>query len=140
MSTPGLGPTQAKVSIALAGICLAAVIGVPGCSTERGKLNMTEQPAHPGEIRMVDAYDKSIRLVSAAEVPNRQKFVMLDKQGVETSDPQLAVQYLPIVMARVLRLDAKGDLVPADRATQIRILEYGPDDRLLRSTLMLKDR
>ena len=100
---------------------------------------MNEQPAHPGEIRMVDAYDKSVRLVPAAGVPTRQQFVMMDKDGVETNDPKLAVQYLPIIMVRILRLDAKGELTSAERAVQIRIMEYGHGERLLRSTLMMKD-
>jgi hypothetical protein len=130
-----------KVSFASAKICLGAVFfAAPGCSTEQGKLNMSQQPAHPGEIRMVDAFDKCGRVVSSAQFPDRQRFVMLDREGIETSNPQLAVQHVPIVLARIFRLDAKGELVPADRTTQIRILEYGLDDRLLRSTTMPKDK
>lgn len=100
---------------------------------------MTTKPAHPGTIKMIDVYDKSVREVPFQSVPPREQFVMLDKDGIETNDPKLAVEHIPIVQVRVLKLDAKGELAPADRAVQMRILQYGPDERLLRSTTMTKD-
>ena len=100
---------------------------------------MAELSAHPGTIQMIDVHDQSSRLVPAATVPTRQQFVMLDKDGVETQDPKLATARVPIVLVRVLHLDAQGALVPPARAVQMRIMEYGPDGRLLRSTTMIKD-
>lgn len=118
---------------------MAMAIGLNGCSMERGTMTMTEQPAHPGEVRMIDVYDKSVRVVPASSLPIQQQFVLLDKDGVRTTDAKLATQYLPITLVRILRLDEKGELVPADRAVQMRIMEYGADERLLRSTTMVKD-
>ena len=100
---------------------------------------MTTQTAHPGTIKMIDVYDRSTREVPFESVPPRQQFVMLDKDGIETHDAGLAVERIPIVQVRVLRLDATGALAPAHRTVEMRILEYGPDERLLRSTTMTKD-
>ena len=100
---------------------------------------MINQAVHPGTIKIVDAYDKSVEEVPSESQPFQEQFVMLDADGIETHDPNLAVEHIPIVLVRVLRLDANGELAPADRAIQMEILEYGPDDRLIRSTLMMKD-
>jgi hypothetical protein len=100
---------------------------------------MAVQGQAPGTIRMIEVYEQTVRDVPADSVPSRQRFVMLDKNGVETNDPALATERISIVKVRILRLDASGGLAPAARAVQIEILEYGPSDRLLRSTLMRKD-
>ena len=97
------------------------------------------KPEHPGTIREIDVFTGKVDVVPADSVSPRRQFVMIDADGVETNDPALAVEWLPIVEVRVLTTDANGKLGPIDQATQMQILEYGENERLLRSTLMIKD-
>jgi hypothetical protein len=110
-----------------------------GCVQAPGDPQVTEQTVHPPTIKMIDVAENSTREVRREDVPPKQQLVMLDRDGVETDDPSLAVERIPILQVRVLKLDAEGKLASSDNAVEMRILEYGPDDRLLRSTTMRKD-
>ena len=85
---------------------------------------------------MVDEFDNSVRVVKAEDVPERRRFVYLDDQGREVDSPEDAIDRIPIVEVRLTPTDGKGNLVPKDRAQLIRITEFGPERRRLRTTTM----
>jgi len=95
---------------------------------------------HPGTIKIVTISTKATKVVPYESVPPRQRFVMLNSNGVETHDIADATEAIPIVEVHVLNLDSKGDLVPPENAASMRILEFGPEGRLLRGTTMTKRR
>jgi hypothetical protein len=97
---------------------------------------MKQFAPHPGTIRMIDESDGSVRIVKAEEAPERRRFVYLDKDGGEIDSAEKAVERIPIIEVRMTPTDGKGNLVPKERAHQIRIKEFGPEGRLLRSTTM----
>ena len=88
---------------------------------------------------MVNMFTHTVHSVDASEVPDRNKFVYL-KGRVETHDPKEATERIPIVEVRMVPLDRNGSLVSADDAYEVRITEIGPNGRVLRSSLMIKDR
>jgi hypothetical protein len=97
---------------------------------------MRQFAPHPGTIRMIDESDGSVRTVKADETPEERRFVFLDKDGKEIDSAEHAVERIPIVEVRMTPTDGKGNLVPKDRAQLIRIKEFGPEGRLMRSTTM----
>jgi hypothetical protein len=102
------------------------------------KVASMTQPEHPGTIRIENVAAKTVEVVPYDSVPPRQQFVMLDANGVETNNPGEAKQRVPIVHVRVIMLDEKGQHARPEDARSMQILEYGPDERLLRSTIMQK--
>jgi len=105
---------------------------------KKGKQSVTDFPPHPGTIRMTDEFAGTVREVPAAEVPEPNRFVYL-KNGVETADAKNADERIPIVEVRMMPLDANGNLVSRDKAAKIVIQEYGPGQRPLRRSTMVKD-
>ncbi len=97
---------------------------------------MKQFAPHPGTIRMIDEFDGSVRIVKAEDVPERRRFVYLDDHGREVDTAEEAVERIPIVEVRMTPTDGKGNLVPKDRAQLIRIAEFGPEGRRLRTTTM----
>lgn len=97
---------------------------------------MKQFTPHPGTIRMIDEFDGSVRIVKAEDVPERRRFVYLDDHGREVDSAEEAVERIPIVEVRMTPTDGKGNLVPKDRAQLIRIAEFGPEGRRLRTTTM----
>jgi hypothetical protein len=97
---------------------------------------MKQFPPHPGTIRTIDEYDGSERISKAEETPERHRFVYLDGKGREVDSAEDAAERIPIVEVRMTPTDGKGNLVPKDRAQLIRIVEFGPEGRRLRSTTM----
>lgn len=97
---------------------------------------MKQFAPHPGTIRMIDESDGSVRMAKAEDAPERRQFVYLDKDGREVDSVEEAIDRIPIVEVRLTPTDGKGNLVPKDRAQLIRIKEFGPAGRLLRSTTM----
>jgi len=100
---------------------------------------MEMMPPHPGQIKMVEEYDGSVRILDANTVPQRQRFVYFDKDGLEVDTPEAAVRRVPIVEVDMFSTDGEGHLVPKSKAKQLRILELGPDRQVLRSTVMVRD-
>jgi hypothetical protein len=94
-------------------------------------------PPHPGTIRMMDEFDHSVELVKAETVPDRHRFVYLNDKGIEVDSAEQAAERIPIVEVRMVPTDGKGNLVPKDKAQMIRITEFGPEGRRLRSTTMV---
>jgi hypothetical protein len=94
---------------------------------------MTPFPDHPGTIRVVDAFRRTSQDSFVAGFPASAWFVYL-KDGVETSDPDQATERVPVVEVHVSGVDPKGDLVPAERAPTVRVEEFGPGRRPLRTT------
>ncbi len=97
---------------------------------------MKQFAPHPGAIRMIDESDGSVGMVKAEDAPERRRFVFLDKDGREVESLEEAVDRIPIVEVRMTPTDGKGNLVRKDRAQVIRIKEFGPEKRLMRSTTM----
>ena len=95
-------------------------------------------PAHPGTITITNVAEKTTRTMPYDSVPPRQRFVMLDAAGAETSDPAQAKETIPIVAVRVVMLDERGELATGDAVKVMRILEYGPGERVLRSNSMTR--
>jgi len=93
-------------------------------------------PPHPGSIKMIDKFANSSRTERAEEVPERHRFVYMDKDGREVDSVEEAVERIPIVEVQMISTDGDGNLVAKDRAQLIRIKELGPERRLLRSTTM----
>jgi hypothetical protein len=108
-----------------------------GQSKSKGDKKMKQFAPHPGTIRMIDESDNSVHLVKAEDAPDSRRFVLLDKKGIEVQDAEQAVERIPIVEVRMTPTDGKGNLVSKDKAQLIRIKEYGPEGRLLRSTTMV---
>jgi hypothetical protein len=123
-------------AIFCAAIALTAAPGMRGQSKSKGSQKMTKFAPHPGTIWMIDESDGSAHSVKADDVPERRRFVYLDKDGKETDSVEHAVERIPIVEVRMTPTDGNGNLVPKDRAQLIRIKEFGPEKRLLRSTTM----
>ncbi len=97
---------------------------------------MELMPPHPGQIKMIEEFDGATRMVNASEVPETHRFMFLDAKGQET-DPQAAVSRIPIVVVKMFSTDGQGNLVPKKRAKQLRVLEFGPDGQVLRSTVLV---
>jgi hypothetical protein len=95
-------------------------------------------PAHPGTITITNVAERTTETVPYDSVPPRQRFVMLNAAGTETEDPAQAKETIPIVAVRVVMLDGLGELATGDAVKVMRILEYGPGERLLRSTTMTR--
>ncbi|MBC7568890.1 MAG: hypothetical protein H7319_04040 [Spirosoma sp.] len=95
---------------------------------------------HPGIIRMIDDDTKEIRNVKAEEKSVRRQFVYPDRDDheVEATDTN-AVKRIPIVEVCMTPTDGKGNIVPRKQAKKMEIIEYGPDHRFLRSTLMFRN-
>ena len=119
----------------------AASFAATGCmfgqSKSKGEKKMKQFAPHPGTIRKIDDSDGSVRLTKAEDTPDEHRFVLLDKKGVEVDDPEKAAERVPIVEVRMTPTDGKGNFVPKEKAQMIRIKEYGPEGRLLRSTTMV---
>lgn len=98
---------------------------------------MEKMPAHPGQIKMIEEYDGSVRLINVETVPDRQRFVYFDANGMEVDSLDKAASRVPIVEVRMLSTDGQGNLVPKSRAKKLRILEMGPDQKVLRSTVLV---
>jgi hypothetical protein len=89
---------------------------------------------HPGTIVLVDRGTGEEEERPADEFPASQQFVYL-KNGEETIVPAEATDRIPIVRIETIPLDAQGNLVPREQATQMRVLEFGPDDQRLRLSI-----
>jgi hypothetical protein len=98
---------------------------------------MSRFPEHPGTLRVLDLFRNTTTVSPVAEVPESKRFVYL-KDGVVTHDPAAATERVPIVEVHLISVDANGKLVPTEQAATIRIKEFGPDHRPLRSTTLLK--
>ena len=126
-----------------ADVCRAEAAGQKRGTKERrrsrrkeGGRKMASFQQHPGVIKTLDVYSNTVTHVSVEDVPDERRFVYL-KDGVETT-PDEATERVPIVEVHILTLDEQGSLVSKEKATSIRIKEFGPDHRPLRSTLMVK--
>jgi hypothetical protein len=124
--------------VAIIGVTILVIIvaGLQGQPQSKGGPKMKQFAPHPGTIRMIDESDGSVRTVKADDVPERRRFVYLNKDGVEVDSAEEAVERIPIVEVRMTPTDGKGNLVAKDHAQLIRIKEFGPGNRLLRSTTM----
>jgi hypothetical protein len=91
-------------------------------------------PPHPGKIIFRSAWDHSEKTVSASEVPDTNKFVYYDANGVETSDTAHATKRVPILEVDMVSVDKDGKLVDPKKAATITVTEYGPDHKELRHT------
>jgi hypothetical protein len=96
---------------------------------------MIQFPEHPGTLRVLNFFHNSSTVTPVDEFPESKRFVYL-KDGVETDDQAEATERVPIVEMHLISLDATGKLVPSDQAATIRIKEFGPDHRPLRSTTL----
>lgn len=94
-------------------------------------------PRHPGTIRLIDESDDSVVIVSADTKPERHQFVYFNSDGVEVDGPPEAVKRTPIVEVRTRPMDETGRIVPKDQAARIRVHEIGPEQKLLRWTLLV---
>lgn len=128
--------TRRQMIATLCGIGLFTASRTRGQSAADKGAKMKQFPPHPGKISMIDESDNSVRTVSSEDVPENHRFVYLDKDGKETSSVEDAAQRIPIVEVRMTPTDGNGKLVPKDHAQLIRIKEYGPEKRLLRTTTM----
>ena len=95
-------------------------------------------PDHPGEIKMADFFQRTSKMVLIEDVPENRRFVYL-KNGIETLDPNEATERVPILEVHMLSLDERGNLVSPEIAKLVRIGEFGPDMRPLRSTIMRRE-
>lgn len=88
---------------------------------------------------MIDDFNDTVRIEMAEDVPERHRFVYLGNDGGEVDSVDDAVERIPIIEVRMTPTDGEGHLVPKDRARMIRIKEFGPHGRLLRTTTMTKN-
>jgi hypothetical protein len=95
-------------------------------------------PDHPGKFKMVDFFHETSKMVLIDDVPENRRFVYL-KNGVETHDPDEATERVPIVEVHLLSSDEMGNLVSPEVAERVRIKEFGPEMRPLRSTTLRRD-
>jgi hypothetical protein len=102
-----------------------------------GGNHVTQFPPHPGTIRTISEYDGSVEMTKADDASDGIKFVYLDKNGIEVDSAEAASERIPIVEVRIISTDGNGNPVPRDKAKLIRLLEYGPGGRLLRSATMV---
>jgi hypothetical protein len=98
---------------------------------------MTPFPDHPGTIRVVDVFRRTSQDSLVAGFPAAGWFVYL-KDGVETDDPDLATERVPVVEVHVIGVGPKGNLVPTERALTVRVEEFGPGRRPLRTTTVCR--
>jgi hypothetical protein len=132
--------TRREVLLLLAAGLLASSRGLQAGSgvQKQGERKVNPFPPHPGIIRMVDMYDKSVRELRASEAPERVRFVYIDKDGREVDANQNPVERIPVVEVQMIPLDRNGNIVPKETATTIRRKEFGPDHRPLRSSTLSK--
>ena len=90
---------------------------------------------HPGTIVLVDRATGEEQERPADEFPEAERYVYL-RDGEETFVPEEATERIPIVRIETVPLDDRGNLVPRERASRIKVLELGPERRRLRLTLM----
>lgn len=95
-------------------------------------------PAHPGKILITDMHTKLTHEADASQSSDRAKFVYLDSNGVEVDSPEEAAERVPVVEVQMIPTDGRGVSVSREEAKQIRVLEFGPSHRPLRSTAMVK--
>ncbi len=103
---------------------LVALSVLAGCATRN-----TVFPPHPGTITYRADDGRPDQVAPVDEVPERSRFVLLDRNGRETQDPAQAVRREPIV--EVVMTGARDPTGPRS------IREYGPGRTLWRSTLMV---
>jgi hypothetical protein len=127
----GLSACWAMVALALT----PAAYGQSKPKSKGGQV-MAQFPPHPGTIAMIDESDGSVRIEKADETPEHHRFVYLNKAGVEVDSADQAIERIPIVEVRMTPTDGDGHIVSKDHARLIRIKEFGPEHRLLRSTTM----
>ena len=129
-------------------IALAALALTLGCTNvptsraqpeaaSRGVAKAMPFAPHPGTIKMVDLSTGTSREVPYQSAPDRSRFVYLDSSGAETSNPDNAVERIPIVLVERMPLDAQGNLASGKDVARVRILEFGPNRRPLRSTTLV---
>lgn len=94
---------------------------------------------HPGTIKMTNVFENTTKEKSIKDIPETKWFAYL-KDGTETLDKEQATEIVPIVEVRMLSLDEKGNLVSTKEASTVKIKEYGPDERFLRSTTMIPNK
>jgi hypothetical protein len=99
---------------------------------------MTRFPDHPGTVLVEDLFRKTSQVTPVAEIPESRRFLYL-KNGVATHDPAEATERVPIVEVHVLSVDANGNLAPAEQAHTVRIKEFGPGRRPLRSMTLHRE-
>jgi hypothetical protein len=124
------------MGILFAATVFAALPTMRAQSKSKGSNKMSQFPPHPGTIRMIDEFDSSVSISKAEDTPERHRFVYLDDHGREVDSADEAAERIPIVEVRMTPTDGKGNLVPKDRAQLIRITEFGPEGRRLRTTTM----
>ena len=91
---------------------------------------------HPGTIKMVDMFNHETRIVRIDGVPPDRRFVYF-KDDLEIASADGATRAVPIIEVRMFPLDAHGQLVAKALATRIRMIELGPNEQALRTTLMV---
>jgi hypothetical protein len=92
---------------------------------------------HPGTIVLVDRAAGTEEARPADEFPELQRYLYL-KDGQETLQPETATERIPIVRIETVPLDARGQLVPREQATEMRVTEFGPDNRRLRLRMRVR--
>ncbi len=129
---------------ALAIACALSVTA--GCTQVNPEVKETRKDAamkqpltHPGKIRFWTMFDKSFKDQAITDIPLDKQWVYFDKLGQETSDITKAASAVPVLEVKMFSFDAKGDLVAPDVASSLLILEFGPEERQLRSLRMQKN-
>lgn len=98
-----------------------------------------QETVHPGFVTFETVATAEIRRASIEEIPEEKRFVYF-KDGKVVDNDELADEAVPIVKVRLVSTDMDGNLVEPSLAQQIDIIEFGPEGRRLRSTLMLPSR
>jgi len=121
----------------IASTCNESTLNVNQNKNKQTK-NMTDVK-HPGTIKMTNVFENTTKEKSIKDIPETKWFAYL-KDGTETLDKEQATEIVPIVEVRMLSLDEKGNLVSTKEASTVKIKEYGPDERFLRSTTMIPNK
>lgn len=135
---PGHHLSSRTAIVTMMGVALTLCACTIPAEPQVKKVASMTQSEHPGTIRIENVSAKTVEIVPYDSVPQRQQFVMLDANGVETNNPGEAKERVPIVYVRVIMLDEKGQHARPEYASSMQILEYGPNERFLRSTIMQK--
>ena len=81
--------------------------------------------AHPGVIRIEYAWNHSVQMLDATNLPDTRRFIFFDSPG--------AAKYrVPVEREEVITLDAGGKSVEPKQAAFVSVMQYGPSNRFLR--------
>jgi len=95
-------------------------------------------PVHPGTIKMVNMFDKTVKEVTIDKVPKENQFVYYSDDN-DIVEKRNAMKAVPIVEVRMFPKNAKGEVVSKDKAKLIWLEMYDKNNKLIKTHSMWRN-